>query len=104
LSIGQIGSSLWPSNATHGNATLTHLRIHICLFYLIICNFSSESVRVSIQDIGYGFSTFDLIFAVVFTIGAMAVRTTVFTASEAFTIEFQTLRVLTGAAFSFPDS
>lgn len=103
LSICQIGSSLRSSNSTHGNATLTHLRIHICLFYLIICNFGSESVRISIQDIRYGFSTFDFIFAVVFTIGAMTVRTTVFTTSEAFTIEFETLGVLTGAAFSFPD-
>ena len=103
MSIGQT-SSLRTSDTAHGDASLTHLGIEVSLFYLIICNFGSEGVRVSIQDIGYGLSTFDLIFAVVFTIGAMAVRTTVFTASEAFTIEFQTLRVLTGAAFSFPDS
>lgn len=64
--------------------------------------FSSESIWISLKNIGNGLSPLHLVFAIIFAIRAVAIWSAILTSRKAFTVEFETLGILTGATLPLP--
>jgi hypothetical protein len=60
----------------------------ICVsrFVWLRCDFGSESLRISLQNIGYGLCPLLLVITVVLTVRAMAMHPTILSTSKAFAI------------------
>lgn len=71
------------------------------IFNLVCRYLSPKSVWIALKYVGDGLRPLHLIFTIVFTIGAMAIRPAVLSPGKAFTVQLEALRILARASFSF---
>jgi len=86
------------SDSLHWNATLAHLSCNCRR--VVRGDLCPEGARVSLENVGYSFSSNYFVVAIVFTVAAVAIGATILSASEAFAIELEALAVLARAAFA----